>query len=215
MSLPALSIDAMLPALTEVGSDLGVAQGNDNQLIISTLFLGLSIGQLIYGPLSDSIGRKPSVYTGMVIFVVGSVCSILTTSFEIMLLGRVLQGLGLSGPRIVCVAIIRDQFKGERMAQIMSFVMTVFIIVPTLAPVFGQAILQFASWRAIFMTILFMGMVNLIWFTFRQEETLKPEYRIPMRLSKFQYAFKEVLFHKASLLYTIAGGFVSSAFIGF
>ena len=159
ISLTALSIDAMLPALTEIGSDLGVTEANDNQLIISILFLGLAFGQLFYGPLSDGIGRKPSVYIGLLFFAIGCLVSIFAESLTVMLIGRGLQGFGLSGTRTISVAIIRDRFKGAQMAQVMSFVMATFIIVPTLAPFLGQGILLIAHWRFIFWTILGLGFI--------------------------------------------------------
>jgi len=116
MSLTALSIDAMLPALTQIGEDLKVIDPNDNQLIISMLFLGLSFGQLFYGLLSDSIGRKPAVYIGLGFFASGCLVSVFAENLTVMLVGRWLQGLGLSGTRTISVAIIRDRFKGEKMA---------------------------------------------------------------------------------------------------
>ena len=150
ISLVALSIDAMLPALPEIGRDLGTTDPNQPQLVLTALFVGLSVGQLFYGPLSDSIGRKPAVYLGLAIFIVGCVLSIFATSFEAMLAGRVLQGLGAAGPRVVTVALVRDLFEGRAMARTMSFVMMVFIMVPAAAPAIGQVIQSFFDWRAIF-----------------------------------------------------------------
>ena len=215
MSLTALSIDAMLPALSQIGNDLGVVEPNDNQLIISILFLGLAIGQLFYGPLSDAIGRKKAVYIGLVFFSVGCLMSIFSENLFIMLLGRALQGFGLSGTRTISVAIIRDRFKGDKMAQVMSFVMATFIIVPTIAPFMGQGILWVAHWRFIFWTILGLGLLLFIWFSTRQRETLKKENRIKFELGKMLLAAKEVFTTRSAIGYTIAAGFISSAFVGF
>jgi DHA1 family bicyclomycin/chloramphenicol resistance-like MFS transporter len=148
ISLVALSIDAMLPALPAIGADLGVRQANDAQLVISALFLGLALAQMVYGPLSDSFGRKPMIYAGFAIFIVGCVLSILARGLEAMLLGRFLQGIGVAGPRIVTMALVRDQYTGRAMARIVSLAMSVFILVPILAPALGQAILLVAHWRA-------------------------------------------------------------------
>jgi DHA1 family bicyclomycin/chloramphenicol resistance-like MFS transporter len=147
ISLVALSIDAMLPALPEIAADLGVQQINDSQYVISIFFAGMAFGQIFFGPLSDSVGRRPSIIAGFVVFALGCVLSIFATSFEQMLLGRFLQGFGASGPRIVSIALVRDQFKGREMARVMSFVMTVFILVPVFAPAVGQLILKLASWH--------------------------------------------------------------------
>ena len=215
MSLTALSIDAMLPALTIIGNDLGVTVANDNQLIISTLFLGLAIGQLFYGPLSDNIGRKPAVYLGLLIFGIGCLLSLFANNFSFMLAGRCLQGIGLAGPRVVSVAIIRDLYKGERMAQVMSFVMAVFIAVPALAPTLGQGVLMISNWKMIFILLLSLGVIALVWFSQRQQETLVKEKRIKFSLSNLGKALKNVFQIRATVFYTLAAGFISSCFVGF
>ncbi len=215
LSLTALAIDAMLPALPVIGNDLGVLEPNDNQLIISTLFLGLAIGQLFYGPLSDNIGRKPAVYLGLSIFGIGCLFSLFATNFELMLVGRCLQGVGLSGPRVVCVAIIRDLYSGDRMAQVMSFIMSVFIAVPALAPAIGQGILFIADWRVIFTFLLVLGLIAFAWFSMRQKETLSKENRIPFSFSNLRKAAVEVFTTRRTVCYTLAAGFISSAFVGF
>ena len=120
MSLVALALDTMLPALPVIGEDLGVVNVNDNQYILSFLFLGLAFGQMLYGPLSDIIGRKPSIYIGLVFFLGGCLFSIFATNFSQMLFGRLLQGFGLGAPRIVAVAMVRDKYQGNAMAKVMS-----------------------------------------------------------------------------------------------
>ena len=117
MSIVALSIDALLPALPEIGSFLGVVNTTDNQLLITMIFLGLGFGQLIFGPLSDSFGRKPIVYIGFVVFIIASIICINTKNFEIMILGRILQGIGLSSPRSLALSMIRDSYSGDYMAK--------------------------------------------------------------------------------------------------
>ena len=215
MALTALAIDAMLPALTVIGNDLGVSIPNDNQLIISTLFLGLAIGQLFYGPLSDNIGRKPAVYIGLLFFGIGCTLSLFANNLTLMLVGRCMQGIGLSGPRVVSVAIIRDMYKGERMAQVMSFVMAVFIAVPALAPALGQGVLYIANWQMIFVLLLVLGGITFLWFSIRQEETLLKEKRISFSFSNLKKALKEICTIRATIFYTLAAGFISSAFVGF
>ena len=215
IALTALSIDAMLPAMGTIGADLGVTNPNDNQLIISTLFLGLALGQLFYGPLSDNIGRKPAVYIGLLVFSIGCLLSLFANNLTVMLIGRCLQGIGLSGPRVVSIAIIRDLFKGNRMAQVMSFVMTVFIAVPALAPTLGQGILMVANWRLIFTALLALAVIIFIWFSIRQQETLLKERRIKFSFANLWNALKEVCTIRATIFYTLAAGFISSAFVGF
>jgi DHA1 family bicyclomycin/chloramphenicol resistance-like MFS transporter len=215
MSLTALSIDAMLPALSIIGNDLGVKNPNDNQLMISALFLGLAFGQLIYGPISDSTGRKFPLYGGLIIFVLGSLISIFATSLTFMIIGRSIQGFGLASPRTISVAMIRDQFKGREMAKVMSFIMMIFILVPTVAPGVGQLILLVANWKAIFLFIMAMALLILIWFGTRMPETLKEENRIPFSFQRIGKSLVEIFSSKIALGYTITAGLVSSAFIGF
>jgi DHA1 family bicyclomycin/chloramphenicol resistance-like MFS transporter len=215
ISLVALSIDAMLPALPEIGRDLGVQRSNDNQLIISVLFLGLAAGQMVYGPLSDSTGRKPAIYLGLVLFIMGCLLSIFATSFAAMLAGRFLQGIGAGGPRIVIVALVRDCYEGRAMARIMSFVMAVFILVPALAPALGQVILVVAHWRAIFVSFLVLAVTGFAWFALRQPETLTADRRKPFSPRGIGLAVVETCANRKAFGYTIAAGLIFGAFIGY
>jgi DHA1 family bicyclomycin/chloramphenicol resistance-like MFS transporter len=215
MSLVAMSIDAMLPALSQIGAELGVQQENTSQLIVTVIFLGLAVGQLIYGPLSDSVGRKPAIYLGYAIFFVGSLLSIFAFTFPMMLAGRLLQGIGMAAPRSVTMALIRDRYEGRAMARVMSFISVVFILVPILAPVLGQIILQVADWRAIFVVLLLLGVVSLLWFALRQPETLAPARRAPLSATRIGRALREVLSHRVALGYTLMAGLIAGAFQGY
>ncbi|KZK98713.1 MULTISPECIES: multidrug effflux MFS transporter [unclassified Pseudovibrio] len=207
-SLTALSIDAVLPAFSVIGKDLNVGNSNNVQLIISALFLGLSLGQFVFGPVSDRFGRKPAVYAGSVVFAIGAVLAATATSLPMMIFGRLLQGVGASAHRTVVMAIVRDKYVGAEMARILSFVTAVFIIVPTLAPLIGQGILFAAGWRAIFVIMLIMASVGCIWLAMRQPETLKPENRRVITPRVLWEGLEEVVSHKATLYYTAASGFV-------
>jgi DHA1 family bicyclomycin/chloramphenicol resistance-like MFS transporter len=215
IALVALSIDSVLPALAEIGQDLGVQRANHNQLIISLLFVGLAAGQLLFGPASDSTGRKPAIYAGFGLLIIGCLLSLSATSFPMMLAGRVIQGVGVAGPRVVTVALVRDQYKGRAMAQVMSFVMAVFILVPIIAPALGQGILLFAGWRAIFGAYLGLALVVLAWFAFRQPETLEPNQRLPFSLGRIVMGVREVFATRIAIGYTMAAGLVFGAFLGY
>ena len=214
-SIIALSIDAMLPALPQIGQDLGVMEANNNQLILSLLFLGLALGQLIYGPISDSVGRKRPIYVGFVLFILGSLLAMFSTSFSLMLAGRFLQGVGAAGPRAVSMALVRDRFEGEAMAKVMSYVMTVFILVPMIAPAYGQLILNFSNWRWIFASYVLLAGISMFWFALRQPETLLLEQRKPFSLKRIILASKEVISHRIAISYTLAAGLISGAFLGY
>jgi DHA1 family bicyclomycin/chloramphenicol resistance-like MFS transporter len=215
MSLTALSTDAMLPALSQIGSDLGVQRANDRQLVVSVVFLGLAFGQFFFGPLSDSVGRKPAVYAGYALYLAGSLLSVLAVSFPMMLAGRLLQGLGISAPRAVTLALVRDRYEGRAMARLMSFVMTVFILVPMIAPTLGQTILLFSGWRGIFGSFVLMGLVTVVWFGLRIPETLAPEHRAPFSLRRIVEATREIAKYRTTVGYTVSAGLVSGAFLGY
>jgi MFS transporter, DHA1 family, multidrug resistance protein len=215
MSLTALSIDAMLPALPQIGRDLNVQNANDRQLVISMIFMGLSFGQLFFGPLSDSIGRKPAIYGGLILFMAGSLLSMSAATFPIMLSGRLIQGIGISSPRAVTLALVRDQFEGRTMARVMSFVSTVFILVPMLAPTMGQSILLFSGWRGIFGVYVVLAMIVLAWLGLRQPETLSPENRAPFTWQRILSATQEVIKNRLAFGYTVTAGLVSGAFVGY
>ena len=215
MALTALSIDAMLPALGQIGKELNVANPNSRQLIVSLIFFGLAIGQLFFGPLSDSIGRKRAIYIGYVIFVFGAFISLLSTSFLIMLLGRTLQGVGVSAPRAVSMALVRDRYEGRKMARVMSFASTVFILIPMIAPSIGQGVLSVAGWRSIFGMLIAFAFITLLGFAIRIPETLPLEKRIPFSLKRIANSVIEILKTRSALGYTITIGLVQGAFLGY
>lgn len=215
MSLVAMAIDAMLPALGHIAGDLGVSDTNDVQLVISTIFMGLAVAQLGFGPISDSIGRKPTIYISLVLFCVGTLVSLVAGSFTILLVGRFLQGFGAAGPKIVTVALVRDKYEGEAMARIMSTVLAVFIVVPAIAPSLGQVVLWFAPWRAIFGLLLLQGVVALFWFAARQPETLPAEKRRRFSMKEVWLAARETCSSRVAFGYTLVGGVIFGAFLGY
>ena len=214
-SIIAFSIDAMLPALPQIAADLGVADVNDRQLVVIVLFIGLAMAQLAYGPASDTLGRKPAAYIGFTIFIAGSLLCVFATSFHMMLAGRFLQGVGAAGPRIVSLALVRDLYSGRSMARIMSMVMGIFIIVPVIAPSVGQGLLWLGDWRLIFIALLAQGTIGLVWFAWRQPETLPQERRAPFSLRRIFTAFADACSNPVTLGYTVAAGLVFGAFVGY
>lgn len=210
----ALSIDSMLPALADMGRDLGATGANDAQLIISMIFVGFAFGQIVGGPLSDSIGRKPAIYWGLAVYSAATILAILATSFPVMLAARVLQGFGCSIPLVVMSAMVRDLYAGAPMARIMSFIGSVFIIVPIIAPLLGQGILLIGHWRLIFAMLLMLIVPVTIWFAIRQPETLPPERRVPFRPAPILAAVRQVLSRRLVVGYIVAEGLLFGAFLG-
>lgn len=215
MSITALSVDAMIPALGQMSQDLMVSDANAIQLVVSSIFFGMAFGLVIYGPLADSVGRKKSIYLGVSIFLIGTLICIFATSLNTMLLGRAIQGFGSAACRVVTMAIIRDKYEGREMAKIMSLIMMVFIMVPALAPLLGQGILIFATWQAIFWFIFVFALLGVTWMHFRQRETLAPEN---VRLFSFQSFFSgliETVKHPVTIGYTVAAGIMFGAFVSY
>lgn len=214
-SLVALSIDAVLPALSQIGADLEITDPRQTHLIVSLFFVGMAFGQLYYGPLSDDKGRRYAIISGLIVFAIGSLVCIYAESLEVMLIGRVIQAFGVSGPRIAALAVIRDKYEGEAMAKVMSFIMMVFILVPMLAPIFGQSILFWFSWKYIFSSFLIFGLLIGIWFFIRQPETLPKEKRLPFSWSQLWISTKFILTHKLVMFYTISSGIIFGAFLAY
>lgn len=214
-SLVALAIDAMLPALPMIGRDLDFPSANSTQWVVTMIMVGMAAGQLVYGPISDTTGRRPPVFAGLLLFAVGCLLSWFARDFESMMVGRFLQGFGVAGPRSVSIALIRDLYEGREMARVLSLIMSVFILVPIAAPLLGQVILMVASWRVIFASFLVLAVVVTVWFALRQPETLAPERRKPFSLRQLRTNFALVLRERAAMGFTLTAGISSGAFIGY
>ncbi|MEZ4875203.1 MAG: multidrug effflux MFS transporter [Flavobacteriaceae bacterium] len=213
MAVVALAIDALLPALDVIGITIGTQQPADNQLIITMIFLGLGIGPLVFGPVSDAKGRKPIVYMGFGIFLLGSIICVFAHSLPIMIVGRILQGVGLSAPRTISIAIIRDLYSGDYMARILSFVTVVFLLVPIVAPAAGKFVLDHYNWKGIFYAQLLCSALVCFWFWKRQPETLAVSKRIPFTRARFAKAFTEVMKERSTIGFTLIQGLVMGAFL--
>jgi DHA1 family bicyclomycin/chloramphenicol resistance-like MFS transporter len=180
----AFSIDAMLPALPEIAAELTPEDANRAQLILTSFVLGMGIGTLVVGPISDALGRKRVILMGAALYLLGAGLALIAPSLEMILLARVIQGLGAAGPRVVSLAMIRDLYAGRAMAQIVSYAMLIFTLFPAVAPLIGAAIIAGFGWRAIFVAFLIFSVVSVGWLTLRQPETLAPEARRPLRAAR-------------------------------
>lgn len=187
----AFSIDAMLPALPEIAAELTPADPNRAQLILTSFVLGMGLGTFIAGPLSDSYGRRTIILSGSVLYCIGAAMARAAPTLETVLIGRLVQGLGAAGPRIVSVAMMRDLYAGRQMARIMSFAMMVFTLVPAVAPLVGAGIIAFTGWRGIFGAFILFSVVSMAWLMLRQPETLAA--RSPFRLTPLWAALREVI----------------------
>mgnify|MGYP000244602194 FL=1 len=213
MSLVSLAIDALLPAMSNIGVTIGITDATNNQLLITMIFLGLGFGQLISGPLSDSYGRKPVIYVGFIVFSLASLVCIFSTNLEMMIVGRILQGIGLSAPRTISIAMIRDRFSGNYMAKVMSFVVVIFILVPVVAPALGKIMLDSYGWKSIFYGQLLFGFIVMLWLWRRQPETLKPENKRAFEFKLLKEGLKEFLKHKNAVIFTLFSGCITGSFM--
>jgi MFS transporter, DHA1 family, multidrug resistance protein len=215
MAMNALSIDPMLPALPSIGAALGVDNPNDRQWIITAYFIGLGVGSLLYGSLSDRYGRRPVLIISLIFMLLATLACALAPSFGILLAARAAAGFFAAASRVIAVSIVRDRFQGDRMARIMSIVFIVFMLVPVLAPSFGQLILLVAPWRWIFGVLLVLGTIELIWVARRLPETLNPAHRVEIRAKDVSAMLWTVVSHRTSIGYMIATGVVMGGLIGF
>ena len=213
MSLVALSIDGILPALAVIGTDLGVTNTKDHQLLITMIFLGLGFGQLIFGPLWDSYGRKPIIYIGFLVFAIASIICVNTDSYEVLIAGRILQGIGLASPRTLSIAMVRDTYEGDYMAKVMSFIVMIFILIPIIAPTLGQFLMLRYNWQAIFNVQLGLSILVIIWFWKRQPETLDLSKRIPFKTAALVSGFKAFFKFKQAVAFTLISGFITGSFM--
>jgi DHA1 family bicyclomycin/chloramphenicol resistance-like MFS transporter len=215
MATNALAIDAMLPALPEIGAALGITEPNDRQWIVTAYLLGFGAAQIVYGTLADRYGRRPVLLICLAIYAVAGFAAAMATTFDQMMAARVLQGIGAAGTRVLAVSIVRDSYSGRQMARVMSLAFIVFLAVPILAPSIGQVIILFAPWRWIFGLLGLFGVVVAFLAARHLPETLRPEDRMPIELRPVAAAFRASLTNRIAIGYTLAMTFMIGGLFGF
>lgn len=215
VAVDALAIDGILPALSHISNEFDIIEGNDRQYIVTSIFIGYAVGVMIFGVASDSFGRKRPIYLGFAIFLIGTAVAVFASSFNMLLVGRILQGIGAAGPQVIPTAITRDMYKGRGMAEVMSLIMMVFMVIPALAPLLGQGVLMVSNWQGIFVMLGVYALLALGWFAIRQPETLPPEKRVPFSFLQISTSIKEVFRNQAAVKYTIAEGLTFAAVLAY
>jgi DHA1 family bicyclomycin/chloramphenicol resistance-like MFS transporter len=215
MASNALSIDAMLPALPAIGEALGVVEDNRRQLVITFYLLGFGAAQLVWGPLADRFGRKWLIAAALVLYSLFAIVAGLASSFTLLLAARMLQGMAAAATRVLVVAVVRDRYQGSAMARVMSLTMIVFMIVPVLAPAFGQGVLAIGQWRHIFIGLGVYGAVLALWTILRLPETLDPANRRALSVGKLGEAAWTTLSTRQSIGNTLAQTLLMGALFGF
>ena len=203
-AMVAFSIDSMLPALPEIAQALTPDAPNRAQLVLTSFVFGMGVGTLFTGPLSDTFGRKPVILGGTVLYMLGAFLAGQAETLEGMIAGRMLQGLGVAGPRVVAIAIVRDLYEGRPMARIMSYAMMVFTLVPAFAPLLGSFIIAGLGWRAVFYSFILFALLIIGWLMIRQPETLPSDKRRPFRARALWAATRECFSHRVFRLSTLA-----------
>src|ERR1700731_3449714 len=199
MALNPLAMDMMLPALPDIASAFHITAANRPQAVLSTFLIGFGVGQLETGPLSDRFGRRAVLIDGMALYCVASVLAITASSFETLLLARLLQGLGTSATRVIATSIVRDCYAGRRMASVMSLAKLLFIAVPVVAPSFDQAV----------------RVLTLIWSALRMPEPLTMSERKSLAVRDVLGAFRQTVTNRQTIGYALAAGAVQASLYGF
>jgi len=211
----AVAIDLMLPALSAIRDDFGLVGANLSQAVIAVLLLGVGPAQLIFGPLSDRYGRRPLFIAGLLIFLCGSVIGTLAPTFQMLLVGRFLQGFGAGAVRVVTFSIARDRHAGVQLAHVMSLAMTGLLFEPVIAPMLGQLILMSGSWRWLVATVTAVGGATLAWAWLRLDESLADGQRRAMSPASLAAAYRTVATTPAAVVGILVFGLVMGAQLGF
>ncbi len=213
MALVSVTINMFLPAFQDVSNEFQLKDKNKIQLTISLLYLGLGVSQLFYGILSDTIGRKPIIYNGLILFILGCIISYVSKDLNILLIGQTLLGIGLGAPRVMSVAIVRDKFEGRKMARAMSFIMVIYVLMPIVSPILGKSIIMISNWRILFVIYIIFSALVFLLFRYRMPETLTLDKQKSFESKHFLKATQEILTNKHTFTYILILGLYSGIFI--
>lgn len=209
-----LSIDMYLPALPNIAEQFEVSAGSV-QMTLSVYILGFAIGQLFYGPMADSFGRKPVVLGGTLVFAVAAAACALSQSIDQLIALRFLHGLAAAGASVVINALMRDIYPKEEFSRMMSFVMLITTIAPLVAPMVGGAVMVWFSWHVIFWILAVAALLVSAMIIFFIRETLAPEMRQPFHFRTTLANFASLFRHKRVLSYMLASGFSFAGMFSF
>jgi len=205
------AIDMYLPALPAIGADLRADIGAV-QMSLTVFFLALGVGQLLYGPVSDMLGRKPPLYFGLALFVVASVGCAMATSVDTLIMLRFIQGLGAAAGMAIPRAVVRDLHTGTDAARLMSLLMLVFSVSPILAPLAGSGVIALSGWRGVFWVVAVAGLVGLVTTGFSLRETREAKDRLDSSLGGALRAYWLLLRDPHYMGLVFIGGFAMSGF---
>ena len=215
MAVDALAIDIMLPALPNMGDALGVANANDRSLVLTSFLLGFGLPQLVFGPLTDRFGRRAPILIGLTVYVLMALSAPLAPSFALLLGLRFVQGVAAASVRVAMLSAVRDRYSGKAMADIMSLVFAIFLLVPIFMPAVGQLILLVGSWRLVFVVMGLIAAVVALWTSVRLPETLEVERRRTLDFKSVAEGFAMVFTNRIAFWYGLSGTFLVGGILGF
>jgi DHA1 family bicyclomycin/chloramphenicol resistance-like MFS transporter len=215
MGMTAYSVDNLLPAFDALRESFALTDPNAPQLLVYGYMMSFALTQMVYGPISDVVGRRPVLIAGMTIYMLGCVLAMLAPSFEVLMLSRIVQGIGSAAARVLAVAIVRDRFDGREMARVMSLTMMVFLMVPIFAPALGSLLLLLGPWQLIFASMFAVGLMLTLWFGVRMPETLHPEFRFPFSAKKIANALVLTATTREAFGYATSVGLMSGCVLGY
>ena len=211
----ALGIDMALPAFGEIRLGLGLAADSPRVALTVTLyFFGLAGAQMLYGPFTDRLGRKPVLYAGLALYTLGALGSAFAPTFGFLIASRLIWGIGAAGPRALSLAIGRDLYEGDRLGRVLSAVAAVFMVVPAIAPLLGQTVLALGSWRWVMAAPMALTAVLALW-VIRLPESLPHDRRRPLTLSRTREAVVAVFSNKLTIGSALAVMFDMGGFFAF
>ncbi len=208
MSLYAMAIDTMLPALPAMGREFAVTDDNQLQFIITLYMAGGGLGQMLYGPLADRFGRRPILLIGFGLYFLVTILAAVASSIDMLLAVRLLHGLSAAAVSVIPRSIIRDRHVGAEMSKVMSITFIVFLIVPVIAPTVGQALLLIMPWRGIFLSLSGMACLAALWVGLRLPETLDPAHRRSLHPVHMLQGAWQVVTERTSIYYSLGSTFL-------
>ena len=208
------AIDMYLPALPSIATEFKASDAAVQGSLIA-FFIAIAFGQIIYGPVSDSYGRRAPLYFGMVLYSIGAIGCSLAPSIEWLIVARFVQGIGACAGITIPRAIVRDLYTGADAAKLMSLIMLVFSAAPILAPLFGSMVIALSSWRVIFDLVALVGVLGVAITFFVLDETRPAEKRVPMNLASVARGYLELIRDRAYLGVVFVGGFGMAGLFSF
>src|SRR5947207_6999129 len=209
-----MSIDMYLPAFPALARDFHATEAQV-QLTLTACFAGLALGQLLYGPVSDALGRRRPLYVGLVSYAAASALCAVAPNVAVLTGLRLVQGLGGAAGIVIARAVVRDLYSGLAAARFFSLLMLVNGLAPMLAPLLGAEVLRFSSWPTVFWLLCGYGLVLLLGVVLVLPETLPAQRRRRGGLRDTAHTFREIARDRTFLGYALAGGLVFAAMFAY